>query len=343
MKSKTLVTLLVGISLLLTLSIAQRAPAQEQPQGVCPANAGWQEMGAGSACGGGLARANGYNTYVDLAAGPDGSVFAAISSSENYPKSKYQVSVLRWNGLSWADLGSKSAADGGISDNAGDSLYPSIAVLPSGKPIVAWSDTSSGNYEIYVRLWSGTAWVEMGSGSASGGGISKSSGNSSRPSLAVDADGAPVVAWYDDSSGAYQIYVMRWNGSTWVELGSRAASERGISRTSGASVNPSLAINQFGTLVVAWQDDSSGNEEIYVRRWTGKFWEEIGVVPPPMGASARTADFPDRRQWPLLLLGKPSLPGRITAAQEVTISKSMPESGTAPAGMNWLDRRTAVA
>ena len=75
-----------------------------------------------AACGGGLARANGYNTYVDLAAGPDGFVFAAISSSENTPKSKYQVSVLRWNGLSWADLGSKSAADGGISDNGVESV-----------------------------------------------------------------------------------------------------------------------------------------------------------------------------------------------------------------------------
>jgi len=56
-------------------------------------------------------------------------------------------------------------------------------------------------------------WEAMGVGSASGGGISKSAGQSSNPSLAVGPGGAPIIAWSDDSSGNYEIYVQGWNGS----------------------------------------------------------------------------------------------------------------------------------
>jgi hypothetical protein len=63
-----------------------------------------------------------------------------------------------------------------------------------------------------MQRWNGSSWVEVGTGSASGGGISDNSGNSRRPSLAIAPapDGMPYVTWYDDGGGDWEIYVRRW-------------------------------------------------------------------------------------------------------------------------------------
>jgi len=110
----------------------------------------------------------------------------------------------------WVEMGAGSASGGGISNTNGVSLSSSLAIGPDGAPVVAWDDSSGGNGEIYVRRWNGSIWAEMGSGSASGGGISNTNGVSLSSSLAIGPDGAPVVAWHDDSRGNYEIYVRRY-------------------------------------------------------------------------------------------------------------------------------------
>ncbi len=54
-------------------------------------------------------------------------------------------------------------------------------------------------------------WVELGAGSASGGGIGGGLGSPERPSLAIDPDGKPIVAWEGNLSMSREIYVKRWN------------------------------------------------------------------------------------------------------------------------------------
>jgi hypothetical protein len=107
-------------------------------------------------------------------------------------------------------VGAGSATGGGISNNDGESRYLSLAIAPDGKVYIAWHDDSGGDPEIYVRRWNGSNWAEVGGGSASGGGISNNSGESSRPSIAIASDGAPYVAWEDNSSGDSEIYVRQW-------------------------------------------------------------------------------------------------------------------------------------
>ena len=139
----------------------------------------------------------------------------------------------------WAQVGARSASGGGISANDGTSRYPSLAIAPDGTAYVAWEDDGGGDWEIYVRRWNGTIWEEVGSGSASGGGISDNGGWSRSPSLAVAPDGMPHVAWSDDSGGDYEIYLLRWNGSSWEEVGAGSATGGGISDNGGSSRRPS--------------------------------------------------------------------------------------------------------
>jgi len=67
--------------------------------------------------------------------------------------------------------------------------------------------------------------------------------------------------------GDYEVYVRRWNGSSWAEVGGSSASVGGISDNSGMSSTPSVAIAPGGTPYVAWYDSSGGDYEIHVRCW----------------------------------------------------------------------------
>jgi len=220
-------------------------------------------VGVGSASGGGISN-TGSSERPSLALASDGTPYVAwIDSSSG----DYEIYIRVWNGSSWEEVGTGSASDGGISNTAGESWGPSLAIAPDGMPYVAWQDFSSGDYEIYIRVWNGSSWEEVGTGSASGGGISNTAGLSWYPSLAIAPDGTPYAAWNDDSSWDREIYIRVWNGSSWAEVGAGSASGGGISNIDGYSESPSLAIAPDGTPYAAWGDTNSGNWEIYIRRY----------------------------------------------------------------------------
>lgn len=237
----------------------------------------WQEVGIGSASDGGISNTPGNSQYPSVAIASDNSVYVAwqVISTGNL-----EIYVRTWDGRNWLDVGLGSASGGGISNDAGNSWNPSIAIAPDGTPYVAWQDNNPNNLndEIFVRVWNGNDWSEVGAGSASGGGISNTPKKSWFPSLAITPNGTPYIAWQDSSSGNFEIYVRAWNGSDWVEVGASSASGGGISNTNGDSKNPSLAIAPDGTPYVAWEDYSNGGDgDIYVRAWKGGSWEEVGT------------------------------------------------------------------
>ncbi len=133
-------------------------------------------------------------------------------------------------------------------------------------PYVAWVDESDdADTEIYARRWTGSSWKNLG-GSASGGGISNNAAPSQDPSIAVDRFGRAIVAWGDlRSSGASEIYLKRWNGSGWEDVGGSSGGS-GVSNTGSFSYEPSAAVGPDGTPYVAWSAVAA-NVEIYVRRY----------------------------------------------------------------------------
>lgn len=260
-----LVSVFVLVAVLLPGVLTAAAPAAP--------NAGWMEVGAGSASGKGISNDSGGSFSPMIAISPGGQVYVAWWNSGGGDDEIY---VRRWNGSTWEEVGANSASGGGISNNSGNSRHPSIAVAPNGTPYVAWDDDSGGDTEIYVRRWNGSSWEEVGLGSATGGGISNNSGGSEGPSIAIAPNGTPYVAWDDDSSGSSEIYVRRWNGSNWEEVGAGSATGGGISNVY-RSWHSAIAIAPNGTPYVAWEGYDGTLGGIYVRRWNGSDWEEVGV------------------------------------------------------------------
>ena len=97
-------------------------------------------------------------------------------------------------------------------------------------------------------------WEEVGTGSASGEGISGL--RVYAPTLAVSPNGTPYVAW-TRFSPTYDVLVGRWNGSSWEK--------ENVSNSSANDEWSSLAIAADGTPYIAWTRYDS-TSQIYVRR-----------------------------------------------------------------------------
>ena len=239
----------------------------------------------GSASGGGISNTSGDSLEPSIYLGPDDTPYVAWEQIIQGADS--EIYARRLSGGNWVEIGPNGATGGGISNNAGDSALPSLVVTDSGEVIVAWGDSSSGDTEMYVRSYSGSAWSEVGSGSASGGGVSNNSGASRHASLALDSTGSIFLVWSDDSSGNFEVYGRRWTGS-WSEIGSGSATGGGISQTARHSHAPVLTVDDLGRPIVVWYQVTESDTEIFLRRWSGTAWDELGGSASGGGLSNNT-------------------------------------------------------
>jgi hypothetical protein len=193
------------------------------------------------------------------------------------PQSFPQILFRRFNGSIWEELAG-SGTGLGISDGMRHSEFPSIALDDAGNPIIAWTEYTETNNdsEAYLKRWSGTAWEEI-AGSATGGAISNTSGRAIMPFVALDGGRAPVVAWAEQLMVADSVYLRRFDGSAWSELGG-SGHGMGVSTTREVAV---LGISQNGQPIIGWTDPS---HTIQIRRWDGMTWAPFaggGFDPSP--------------------------------------------------------------
>lgn len=183
-------------------------------------------------------------------------------NSVTYGQSDYDINVALRLGNTWVKLG-----------NAVDVKPENIAQLPSialdklGLPIVAWFEfdatNPTGGYFIYVKRWNGQRWVQLGS-SLCGDGFPRAGLD-----LAIDNSGYPFIAHtcIEPVSAVQKVFVKRWNGTQWIQLGSFLGTDQAL--------KPTLAVGSDGFPVVAWRENAS---RIYASRWNGSKWINLGDV-----------------------------------------------------------------
>lgn len=161
--------------------------------------------------------------------------------------------------------------------------FLALVMLLAAAGVVPGASAETDEPAALVAPIANAGWVEIGPGSASGGGISGAGAtantrSSETPSVAIGPDGRPIVAWSDyTGDSTRQIYVKRWNGSAWGEMGLHSASGTGISNNfQRLAMTPSLAIGPDGKPAVAWANNGDFGWQIYVRGWDGSAWKELG-------------------------------------------------------------------
>jgi photosystem II stability/assembly factor-like uncharacterized protein len=151
-----------------------------------------------------------------------------------------------------------------LTQTSGDSLVPKVAMDSSDNIYVVWIDETRGNWEIYLKKSTdgGSTWTQQR--------LTRNSGYSYHPSIAIDSSDNIYVVWDDDTPGNYEIYLKKSTdgGSIWTQ--------QGLTRNSGDSWHPSIAMDGSDNVYVVWDDDTLGNGEIYLKKSTdgGSTWTQ---------------------------------------------------------------------
>jgi hypothetical protein len=189
------------------------------------------------------------------------------------------IYVKRWNGTSWISLGEKLDVNPSTQTPISAGFGPSIVIDSQNRPVVVWQEHSRSNtnfhYNVYVKRWENDSqWMPLGD--ALDKNVAASAGAAS---IAIDPMDRIVVAWSESNGTNFSdLFVKRWNGSRWVNLGS--ALDIDLSRNASQS---SLAISSAGQLYIAWDESTINNasnttaRNVYVKRWDGNnTWTQLG-------------------------------------------------------------------
>ena len=165
----------------------------------------------------------------------------------------------------------------GVSGTLGNSMVPGLALDGDSMPHVVWEEFQDINnrVEIYYKYFdAGTlSWRERDL-SAHTGGISNSFRTSQQPTLVLRPDGNPIVSWSEHQ----QAKVVDWDGNAW-------SSAIPFSTPNG-SFRPSLAADEAGLPMLAWQEETNGEKsQIHFSRFTNGGWAGGGRVAHTPGFS----------------------------------------------------------
>ena len=145
---------------------------------------------------------------------------------------------------------------------SGDRWYPSLVPDGAGGAIVTWADFRSGNWDIYARRISADGTVQW---TADGVALCTATGNQYYPTIVADGTSGAIVTWFDRRSGNgnEDIYAQRISAGGAVQW---TANGMALCTATNDQVGPTITSDDAGGAIVTWQDQRSGNADIYARR-----------------------------------------------------------------------------
>jgi gliding motility-associated-like protein len=213
---------------------------------------------------------------ISVSLSSDGNTVAigAPFNDANGSSNAGHVRVYKWNGTAWVQLGSDIDGEA-VNDQLGISVSLSSDgnTVAIGAPFNDANGSNAGHVRVYK--WDGTAWIQLGS-DIDGEAAYANSGYS--VSLSSDGITVAIGAPYKDinlSSNPTYVRIYKWNGTSWVKLGSDIDGDATDDR-SGYSVS----LSSDGNIVAigASYNDANGSNAGHVRvyKWNGTAWIQLG-------------------------------------------------------------------
>ncbi|NVM00774.1 MAG: hypothetical protein HWN67_00440 [Candidatus Helarchaeota archaeon] len=140
-----------------------------------------------------------------------------------------------------------------------------IQIVISGEgAIIVWQDNRSGNWDIYAQRIYSNGFIQTANWETNGIVICNASNNQTNPQLIPDGSGGAIIVWQDDRIGITEsdIYAQRINETgniEWIPNGIV------ICNASDYQKNPQIVSNSSGGAIIAWCDNRSNSEDIYVQ------------------------------------------------------------------------------
>ncbi|ATB44954.1 hypothetical protein MYMAC_000537 [Corallococcus macrosporus DSM 14697] len=192
---------------------------------------------------------------------------AMVMAFREYWGGQSQVSVWQWNGSAWAVLGGALKVNPTWSVNG-----LSLMLDTAGRPVVLWGETGPDqNTQVYIQRWNGTGWDTQAPPLT---GLPRAT--------ALDGSDSLIrVGASLNSDGALDVLAFRFDGSSWVRMGSHVVGGLFPGRTdTGVS---QLRIDKQGNMVALLVEPelADGPALSYVQRWDGAAWKPVGGLLRP--------------------------------------------------------------
>ncbi len=229
---------------------------------------------AGSSSLGGVSNTSSNSRHpsvVDAAGKPTVAWIETLGSDSHVRVAQFDATANSGNGA-WVALGSSLDANG--LSGAGQADSPQLLQTSFGL-VVAWLQNVNGTNQIYAKLWNGTAWTALGTGSDTGGGLTSAVAGSQIADLKLaSTTGRLAMAYTITVSSQRRVYLRQYNGTVWGSI-SGSSSGAGVSGAAASlfptpiTHNQSPSITYAGSdLVVAWQTFADQSSSLIVARYT---------------------------------------------------------------------------
>jgi hypothetical protein len=160
-----------------------------------------------------------------------------------------------------SDVGAQWGHDGTVvSSFTGAQTRTRIVSDGEGGAIIVWEDLRNGDSDIYTQrmdMWGRSLWL------AHGVAICTASGAQQYPEVVPDGTGGAIIVWDDGRNGDKDIYSQRVDASgavLWVADG------ESLCTAADDQSGPEMATDGAGGAIVTWEDNRSGDYDIYAQR-----------------------------------------------------------------------------
>jgi hypothetical protein len=132
----------------------------------------------------------------------------------------------------------------------------------AGGAIAAWNDQRGGiYYDIYAQRVNASGIVQW---TVDGVALCTAANDQMNLAIVPDGAGGAIIAWMDRRSATtYDVYAQRVNASGAVQW---TANGVAVSTATGDQYSPTVVADGAGGAIVTWEDDRSGNYDIYAQR-----------------------------------------------------------------------------
>ena len=164
-----------------------------------------------------------------------------------------------------------------VSHDGESSINPGIVSDDNNNVYLIWENENNLEKDIYISRSAdnGETWDEPVN-------VSDTPKASLNPNVTLDQSGIIYAVWVDETSGNAEIYF-----SSSADYGKTWQNAVNISNTPKQSMQPAITVDSNGSIYIAWEDSSPGNDEIYILKSidNGESWKQFANISGNSGNS----------------------------------------------------------
>jgi predicted lipoprotein with Yx(FWY)xxD motif len=217
-----------------------------------------------------LCTAPGDQSYPCMVSDGEGGAIVAWTDGRGTGNDIYAQHISRLGAPEWSENGLPVC----LARN--DQTAPTIVTDGAGGAIITWTDSRTGNNDIYGQRVSRTGSILWPGGGLP---ICTAVNDQVASTLVADGEGGAIVTWRDLRSGtSYDIYAQHVSSAgalLWIPNGVP------VCAAPNRQTDPAIATDGAGGAIIAWLDNRKGNSDIYAQRLSGSGkveWTPDGVL-----------------------------------------------------------------